>query len=113
MAVVIMAVSLTLIIQSMTSALRTIQYSGDFTTALLILENKMFELLYRGDIEAGKEESGSILTGGRTYTFNLTTRFLTDSIHQGLNDVEVSLLWNSGKRKNKILLETYLFNPAE
>ncbi len=112
LAVVILSVSLTLIIQSMTSSLRASVYGADYTLAIILLENKMFELLNKGLPSSSERETIEVPFSSNSYHFSADARPLS-SPGSKIKEVDAALTWNSGKRKNNISLTTYLFDRTD
>ena len=122
LSVVILSVSITLIIQSMTSSYRATVYNADYTTAFLLIENKLFEVIQKGYLEAGLREEKNFLSPYEKYKYLLSVNPYQSSFantgedpadQNHLNRIDLKLSWSSGKRKNNILLKTLLFNSLE
>lgn len=112
LSVVILSTALTLMIQSMTASLRAIQYGAGYTTALILLDNQMCELLSKGAIQAGLRETKELTGAGdslTTYRYSLQTASLDDAADKGINQVDATVTWRSGKRDNTLGLTTLLF----
>ena len=111
LAIVILSVSLTLIIQSLTSSLRSIMYSTEYTNAIFLLENKMFEIVRRGFIERDLRQEEELPEPDERYKIFLQTKnVVLGSLASSINEVKLSISWNSGRRTNSISLVTYLFD---
>lgn len=108
LSVVILSVSLTLIIQSMTSALRSSAFAGEHTTALILLENKMFDLLEKGFVETDLRKQEQIPQPYDRYVYFLDVKPVEGSNDRRLNEVDAGLTWKSGKRQNRVAFQTYL-----
>ncbi len=108
LSVVILSVSLTLIIQSMTSALRSSAFAGDHTTALMILENKMFDLFEKGFVETGLKKEEQIPRPYDRYWYFLDVKPAGEKNERRLHEVDAVLTWKSGKRQNRVAFQTYL-----
>ena len=112
LSVVILSTALTLMIQSMTASLRAIQYGAGYTTALILLDNQMCELLRKGAIASGLRETKE-LTGAAgfstVYRYSMQTESLDDAAGKGVNQVDATVAWRSGKKDNAIGLTTLLF----
>ena len=113
LSVVILSVSLVVIIQSMTSSLRASVYSLDYTLSLVLLENKLFELFKAGFIETALSQESSLNLADKTYQCSLATSSLDDEFVKDLIKVNLSLSWESGRKKSVIKTETYLFKPSQ
>ena len=111
LSVVILSTALTLMIQSMTASLRAIQYGAGYTTALILLDNQMCELLRTGAIPAGLRETKELTKAGdslTTYQYSLQTASWDDAADKGINQVDATVAWRSGKKDNAIGLTTLL-----
>lgn len=108
LSVVILSVSLTLIIQSMTSALRSSAFAEDHTTALILLENKMFDLLEKGFVETGLKKEEQIPQPYDRYGYFLDVKPVGGGNERRLNEVDAGLTWKTGKRQNRVAFQTYL-----
>lgn len=108
--VVILSVSITLIIQSMTSSLRASVYSADYTKAALLMENKMFELLQDGFIESGRRVEGSFDKPFEKFRYLVTTKAESRESLSKINNVDMEITWNTGSKENRISLQTLLFD---
>lgn len=110
LSVVVLSVGITMIIQAMTSSLRAATYSTEYTKALILLENKMFELIQKGIIQTGKNEKESFPAPYEKYESNLITKKASAENASELNEVLLEILWRSGRKNNRIQLTTYLFD---
>lgn len=110
LSVVILSVSLTLIIEGMTTSLRSTVYISDYTTALLLLENKMFDLIQKGYVEANLQEEQEFPSPFERFKSRLITLPLDDQSGGSINQLKLSLDWTSGRRNNHVSIESYLFN---
>ena len=112
LSVVILSTALTFMIQAMTSSLRAIQYGAGYTTALILLDNQMVELLRKGAIASGLRETKE-LTGAVdspvVYRYSMQTGSLDAAADKGVNQVDATVAWRSGKKDNAIGLTTFLF----
>lgn len=106
LAVVILSVSFTFIIQSLMASLRANIYSGEYIQASLYLENKLNTILQKGFIESNKNETGGLDKKGR-FSYRIQTEIFEQD--EDLNLVQLSAEWQHGSKKNKFVLETLLF----
>ncbi len=113
LSVVILSTCITLIIQSLTSSLRALTYSHDYAQALILAENKMQEFLLKGMVPAGLSESGEFPEPYEKYAYAMKTEALMAESQEGLNDLTLTIFWNSGRRKNAVTLETYILAEEE
>lgn len=113
LSVVILSVSITLIIQSMTGSYRAMVYSGQYMTALILLENKMSDAIRGGYINTGLAEQGDLSGSSGKYRYFLRTYPSDGEGQEHISEVDLGVEWAAGKRKNRINLKTYLLNPPE
>ena len=135
LSVVILSVSLTVIIQSLTTSLRAVTYSSDYTTALFLIDNKMFDLIRKGFIEKDLNEEGQFpqpfdkfqytvkAEGGQVHktmmgkktkkNVTITTGEIAEGETNIINKVNLTIQWGSDKRKNSISVDTYLLSLAD
>lgn len=117
LSVVILSVSIALIVQSLSSSVRSSVYSYEYTTALSLLENKMFDLLKDGFIKKDLKEEEDLPPPFERYRLAVETKEPesdqeTEEL-KNISEVHVSTSWDSGRRKNSISLITYLFTLAD
>ncbi len=112
LAVVILSTSLSLILQSLMASLRASVYSVDYTQALILLESKMNEALMKGKSPEGSREENFPEPHER-YSYILKAQALTGEDEENLDQLMLSISWNTKKKKNNISLETYLFKEEE
>jgi len=107
---VILAVSLTLIIQSMIASYRATVYVAQYTKAIFYIENKLSELRLKGTIGAGVDLKGEF--SDQKYQYDLTTSHSGALSAPNLSEINLAVAWQSGKRKNNIEVKTYLFEGS-
>lgn len=105
--VVILSVSLTIIIQSLMSALRTASYTSEYTKAILLSQNKMFEVVSQNPGERSSQQ-GAFDNPYEDYAYSLG---IEDEGSQGLKKVTLEVAWNQIAKRKGITIETYLFEP--
>ena len=114
LAVVILSVSLTLIIQSMASSLRATVYSTGYSMALLLMENRLFHILYLPVTGAYAQESGQFPQPYNRYHYDLTISGLTGSEDlKKISQVDLDVSWSAKGAEKKISLATYQMNALE
>ncbi len=120
LAVVIIAISLTLIIESLASSYRAVILTKDYSQALILLENQLSLLAQKGFIEDSINESDSYPEPFSKYRYDLKTSLsqkADNSFSQedlgGINKVDLSVSWSTGRKANKVSLLTYLFEPPK
>lgn len=108
LSVVILSVSITFIIQSMMASLRATMYVGDYTTAIFLMENKMTELLQKKYTQAPLTETGTVSDQLKDYQYSVKAESIDASEEHGVDDVQVEMFWQSGKKENRITVNTYV-----
>lgn len=112
LSVVILSTALTLMIQSLTASLRALQYGAGYTTALILLDNQMGELLRKGTVKPGLRETKDLIDpGGSTalYHYSLRTEPSDIAVDKTINQLDATVTWRSGKKDNQIAVTTFLF----
>ena len=111
MAVVILSVSITLIIQSMTQSLRSATLASHYTSALLLAENKLNEYVYAApDID--NQEEGFPKPNDK-YRYMMEKKPLDDPDFSNLLGLDLKVSWTSRGRDNNISFETFLLDITE
>lgn len=111
LAVVILAFSLTLIVQSMGASLRASFYSSQYTTAVFLADHQMFEWLRGRFIGSGVREEGTFSSVDGEYKYSFKTENVpVDDQPSALNLVELDVSWPARQGQNQVSLATYLFN---
>lgn len=113
LAVVILSVSLTLIIQSMTTSLRASQYVRGYTLALGFLENELFDLKQQKTIDAGTRTERNLAQPYEAYRYVMESRSAPEDGGGILNEVRAEIIWASGRRTNKLGVTTYLLGEKD
>ena len=111
--VVILSTSLTLIIQALTLSQRAVVYSSDYTIALTLIENKMFDLMQKGVIAANLNLEEAFPHPYEKFHYALTTQLLAEGDQKTLNEIDLIVSWSSGKKNNQMKIKSYLFNETE
>ncbi|MCK5580303.1 MAG: hypothetical protein KAJ18_03430 [Candidatus Omnitrophica bacterium] len=113
LAIVIMSVSLTVIIQSMTSSLRATVYSLDYSKAAFLAENKMFDILCVSDEGGAGTREGSFKEPFEKYRYRISSKELPDTQNDSLREVNLDVSWGIGKKTRELSLKTYAFVPEQ
>jgi Tfp pilus assembly protein PilV len=112
--VIILSVGLTLILRSFSTSLNAVKSAQHYTTASLLIEDKMWELENKGTIDADLDEEGQFPEPHQKFNWHLTTK---DKIIQAqsskINEVKLIVYWQEGKRKGSTSATTCLPNKTE
>ncbi len=112
--IVILSVGLTFIVQSLSVSLRALNYSRNYSQAAFLIDQKFSELLLNKTIEDNVHDSGQFETPFNEYKYTLSSNAKTwpdEHSASDVNQVDLSLSWNSGKNKQSIDTSLFLFNP--
>ena len=112
LAITIVSVSLTFIIQALLSNLRAMARSSSYLTAMVSLENKMDALIYKClRHESLNEYLHSDSAEADFYKYSLEERTLDDEMKPVVfKEVKLTGSWQEGKKENHIFLQTYLLD---
>ena len=112
--VIILSVGLTLILRSFSTSLNAAKSAQHYTTATLLIEDKMWELENEGAIDADLNEEGQFPEPHQGFNWQLETK---DKPIQGqtgkLNEVRLTVFFQEGKRKGSTFITTYLPNKLQ
>lgn len=112
LSIVILSTALTLMVQSLTASLRAIQYGAGYTTALILLDNQMCDLLRKGTAKSGLREAKSLAgpAGSQVgYSYSMRAESSEIVADNKIVEVDASVAWRSGKKDNAVDLTTFLF----
>ena len=100
LSVVILSVSITLVIQSLTSSLRATKYGSQYTQASFMLDNHMIELLNQGvqKQEATSQEGFSFITE-HSNPENIENPFI--------EYIQADIQWSLGSKEKRLIVVTY------
>ncbi|OGX23961.1 MAG: hypothetical protein A2787_02520 [Omnitrophica WOR_2 bacterium RIFCSPHIGHO2_01_FULL_48_9] len=112
--IVILSVGLVYIIQALTSSLRTVSLTKDYSTAVALSENKMFDLLRKGFIKAPLEETKNFSKPYDGYRYRLDVKKVSPaSAEEKRNTIVLQVFWGSGSKERNISLTTYLLEMPD
>jgi len=109
LAIIIISVSLTVIIQSLGSTLRASILQGEYSLATILAENKMFDVLIKPVSELNLDE-GVFEDPFDRYSHALEIDSFEAGDTEGIDVVSLEVAW---PKKKKIFLSTYLFSTEE
>ena len=106
----ILAIGLTVVIQSFLSSLRANVSVRDYSIAMILLESKMSELLLNGFIDDNVIKEESFMAPYQKFRYQLQTHTANlTTTNADLNEVQLKVSWLSGHKRNSIPATTYLF----
>ena len=105
----ILSIGLTLVIRSYLSSLRATVYTTEYTTAIMLAENKVSEISQGIFIDGDLNETGFFEAPNDRFEYSLETKRVEGSEEtRTLQEVTLRVLWPSGRRTNSITIVTYL-----
>ncbi len=113
LAIVILSVALVLLIQSMTASLRAARYSSDFSVAVVLAENKMYDLLQKGFVENNFQDGGHYDFPFDKYEYTVSAADSGQTQDEGLNQTDIKVSWKSGSKNNSFKIATFLLQPSK
>ncbi len=118
LSVVILATCISIILQAMTSSLRAVRFSSSYTQAMIILDNKMGDILKKGSILPNLKDGGSLDEPFDHFQYEVLSRgYKEQAMPQttdvnDLNEVELSVLWGNDDLKKKLTVHTLSLEAA-
>ena len=112
LAVVILGVGISLVVQSLNVSRRNVARSLDYTRAIFSIENKLTEMLLSPSSSLSLDADESLQDAGQEYAFNLKEKSLARENVNHLKDVEANLSWKTGHRENVLSVSTLVFDPS-
>jgi general secretion pathway protein I len=105
-ALVLIALSVTVIMQLFSANLRSLSASEDYTAAVVKAENRMRELLESGPFVEGESREES--PGGFAYDVSIREALpeKTEGLGVRLMEVELTLRWKMGSRDRALTLKS-------
>ncbi len=114
LAVVILSVGISLVVQSLNMSRRNVARSLDYTRAIFLIENKLTAMLLNpsssSSLDAGADEN--LQDAGQEYSYNVEEKSLTEENSQHLKDVTAELSWKTGRRENILSVSALVFDPS-
>lgn len=102
--VLVLTAGLAIVVRSFASSVEALAVAGDFTRALLLLEEKMWELEARGVITPGTT-NGRFTQAEGNVQWEVTA---ASTAVPGLSETQVTVAWSRRGRPRSLSLVTYL-----
>ncbi len=114
LAAAILSVCLAVFIQTFILGFRTVQEMEDYSTAILLLENKMIPLVQNGFIAESVIEEGAFEKPYEKFKYFIEA-YPAHQRFEGelISEVKLTVRWSSNKRAKDVSLVTYLFKRDE
>ncbi len=106
--ITIISVGLVYIARSFSSSSRAIETSARFLKSVALAEERLWDIEAKGVIDTGSDKGH--FDRDRSYTWALEAKELGDA---PLNTVALWIEWSEPARKQRVTLETYMWNEEE
>ncbi len=117
MVMVILAVGLTCIIQSLSSSMKALNYASNYSQAAFLIDNKLSEILINQSIEENFQDSGNFNPPFEAYHFQISTEPMkwTDdpSPSETVSQIRLSVDWPVGTKNQEISTALCLLHATE
>ena len=104
LSVLIMSIGFITILNSLISSAKAIEYSKDYFTACLLLENKALEA-FNANIKEGLSQ-GAFSEVNKKFSWEMNAEITEES--GGLKEVSLSVFWGEKNKKGDVTIVTYL-----
>jgi len=105
-AIVILIVTLSVIIESLVSGLRSSVLAADYSKALILTDNVMAEVLAARTVEPAQSDFPD---PNQQYRYDLTSETIShESISDKLIQAHLTVSWDSGRRQHDVSLLTWV-----
>ncbi|MFA6378966.1 MAG: hypothetical protein WCX16_04195 [Candidatus Omnitrophota bacterium] len=110
-AVSILSVSLAIIIRSHLTALQAQVFAKDYALATLLLEREMIEVVENGYIERDISQERNLEKPYERFTLFIKTAAAgKEYVFDSLNEVQLTLSWEEGRKAHQFSVSTFIFN---
>ena len=111
--IVILAGTLSVLIESMLSGLRTTLVSADYMKAVWLAENKMFELLAKKAVASDYREQGTFPDFSEKYQYAVSTRPREIAPQVLSSEVTLKVFWTVGSLAREVSDVTCLLSAVK
>lgn len=112
LATVILAVSISVIIESLVSGLRATQLTGHYSKALLLADHMLSGILAARSAGAAGPQEDQFPEPNEEYGYGLKAEDAAAQA-EGLKEVELTVSWTAGRKKQDVSIVTWLFEPPK
>jgi len=112
--ITILSAGLTLVIRSFISSLRASVNTVDYSTAVILAENKLNEYVQNGLPEDFSGEKNEFESPFEKFSYEIEAEEIdSDAAFDSLNEVTLKVSWQTRRREKSVNLTTYLFGNEE
>ena len=113
LAIVILSVSLTAIIRAIVSAARAGSYSKDYTIAMMLAEDKMFEITREAIQDFDQHKEGRFKAPFEDYSYQLKSKEVLGKNVDNLYEAELTVKWGREGRQKRVSVTTFVIDPPQ
>ena len=117
MAIVILSIGLTFIIQSQSSSLRALNYGSNYSHAAFLIDNKLSEILLNKIIDKNFHDSGNFNSPFQAFHFEISTSPITwpddETFSETVSQIKLNLTWPNGTKTQDISTTLCLLHATE
>ena len=107
--VVILSISLTTITGSLVTSLRANVYGAHYSTAVILAENKLFQLMKDMKVRNSFTEEGSFEQPFDRYRYKITSKEVElKKRFDSISRVDVDVSWRTGRKEGGLSVATFL-----
>lgn len=111
LSVVILSVSITLIIQSMTTSLRMVSLGPHYTKAFLLAENELSDILMNRKDVSQIDGEGSFPEPNAQYQYSVNFEEVDE--FENLDNINITVQWQMAQNDRSLILETFVLKQNE
>lgn len=111
--IAVLAVALTLIIQSLTASYRALYFTRDYAQARFLLENKMMSLMKSQELAPDYYDEGRFDEPFDKFRYVIKSKEKTLGEDGVMNEATLSILWESGSGEQSITAATFFLISKE
>ena len=114
LAILILTVSLSVIIESLVSGYRATVFTADYSKAVILLDNAMFDTLRKRFIESSLQDQGNFPEPQDQFHYELKTVSLSqEGSPAALDEVQGKVAWKSGRKEQEVAVVTWLADISQ
>ena len=109
LAIVILTISLTVIIESLVSGLRATVFTVDYSKAIILTDNVMADILRQRAIDPSLANKADFPEPNDAFEYEITTQDMQEEATQSpFKEAQVTVSWKSGQKEQGLSVVTWL-----
>ena len=111
LAVVILTVSLSVIIESLVSGLRATVFTVDYSKALILVDNVMSDILRQRTVEPSLVDKADFPEPDDAFQYQSKTQEIKEAVTESaFQEAQLTVSWRSGQKEQDVSVTTWLRN---